>query len=192
MLTKELEQVKRQEVKITAVSSSTNWSEVYIYIFLNETNMCSQHVFYVLDHISGGCMFARPTSGKSAVFLRIATPLRCGLRIPRGPSCGTPVENRALIVRCCNPTQWHRAQIKGCWAECALCMLAHKQYALQRTRRARQFTLVSPVMGSKDHLQYSVTITPVLLTPVCSFNGFKKYQISKIQSANHILFMCIR
>lgn len=36
--------------------------------------------------------------------------------MPRGPSCGTSAENRALIVCRCNPTQWHRAQIKGCRA----------------------------------------------------------------------------
>lgn len=130
---------------------------------------------YVLDQLSGARLFAQAASENSAVVLRIATTLRCGLRIPRGPSCGTSAENRVFIVRCCNPTQWHRAQIKGCWAECALCVHTHKQCALQRTYRARQAS------GSLQfRLSWKVKITgstqctstPVLHSSVCSLNGF--------------------
>lgn len=117
-----------------------------------------------------------PPLGSLQSFFQIATTLRCGLRIPRGPSCGTSAENRALIVCCCNPTQWHRAQIKGCWAECALCTHTHKAYALQRACRARQasaslwFELSQKVKITCSTLCTSI---PVLLTPVCCSNGHK-------------------
>lgn len=58
----------------------------------------------------------------------------CALSMPRGPSCGTSAENRAPIVCCCNPTQWHRAQIKGCGAAPSLCRHKYKQWATTKAR----------------------------------------------------------
>lgn len=87
--------------------------------------------------ISGACQFGWAATGKSAVFLMITKRLSCALSMPRGPSCGTSAENRALIVCRCNPTQWQGAQIKGCGA-------AQSQWATTKTLQGQlglQFTV---------------------------------------------------
>lgn len=79
--------------------------------------------------------------------------------MPRSPSCGTSAENRALVVCCCNPTQWQGAQIKGCGAARPLCGHKHKQCATTKTTTAwtagPQFTALERFRKTTLSLDFS-------------------------------------
>lgn len=61
----------------------------------------------------------------------IGIRLRCGLSMPRGPSCGTSAENRAPIVCGCNPTQWLRLKAA---VPRGLCGQKYKQWATTKAK----------------------------------------------------------
>lgn len=78
--------------------------------------------------------------------------------MPRSPSCGTSAENRALVVCCCNPTQWRGAQIKGCGAARPLCGHIRKQWATTKTTTAGtagpQFTALERFRNTTSRLDF--------------------------------------